>query len=255
MSQNALYIPVIVTSALSFVNHHVLHPLWFPFPFLALLRALHAFLRMQSQQADARKRADFPARLICYFVAYYGGGSITSVLLQQPPAWTYSAPKFFLPVLLFALFSRPLPSFVLGKLNAALAPTPVVLSFVHTLLRTSSALSAYTLLQSHAFASSRFAALALGALASGGSGIVISTFGLAEARWRLQTPLFLRPESSLWASLDLVVGALVVLGHVGLVEGAGVREDEARVVIVGIATGLYVLRAKYDKPMKVVKRD
>lgn len=94
-----------------------------------------------------------------------------------------------------------------------------------------------------------------GALASGGSGIIISTFSLAESEWMVQTPLFLRPGSSLWTSLDLIVGALVVTAHVALVEEAGLREEEALVIIVGAATSLYILKSKHEAARKSMKQD
>lgn len=51
--------------------------------------------------------------------------------------------------------------------------------------------------------------LITGAVASAGGGITAATLSTWTPNWAFSTPVFLRPEADVWATLDIWGGALV----------------------------------------------
>ncbi|KAK1921531.1 hypothetical protein DB88DRAFT_67105 [Papiliotrema laurentii] len=225
-------LPLAPVTPLSQLLHHVttthVHPVYYPFLRFGAIHAARVTLVWAALTRGRKRTVPFFQDLFGYLVMCWGGGTVTSLLLSQPPSWLIDpTPWLVYPPIYLALVSTGLARFIVST-----APTLVNLfgAYIDGITRgtTISALPSTLSASSPAIAESLLATALISGITVSSGGWIVQAFGMHEDEWKVGKPTVL--NGGVLDTLDLWSGALTGLLYATLT-GSFAELDGARAVL------------------------
>ncbi|WVQ69193.1 uncharacterized protein L199_007409 [Kwoniella botswanensis] len=200
--------------------HHVtttpIHPVYFPYLRFGVIHAVRV-TTVWAGLKKGKKRGGRLQDLFGYLALAWGGSTVISLLLSQPPSWLISpTPWIIYPLIYTILVPTGLSAYIVDTCPTLLFG--IIGGLVDGLTRGTTITSLATLLSSSSIGSSAisadgsinlwtYALLSLLAISSGG--LIVGVLGLNEDEWKLGTPGLLK--GGLINTLDAWSASLVGL--------------------------------------------
>ncbi|KAK6903797.1 hypothetical protein I203_107303 [Kwoniella mangroviensis CBS 8507] len=200
--------------------HHVtttpIHPVYFPYLRFGVIHAVRV-TTVWAGLKKGKKRGGRLQDLFGYLALAWGGSTVTSLLLNQPPSWLISpTPWIIYPLIYTLLVPTGLSAYIVDTCPTLLFG--IIGGFVDGMTRGTTITSLATLLSSSSIGSSAisldgsinlwtYALLSLLAISSGG--LIVGALSLNEDEWKLGTPGLLK--GGLINTLDAWSASLVGL--------------------------------------------
>ncbi|BEI81087.1 hypothetical protein CcaverHIS002_0202470 [Cutaneotrichosporon cavernicola] len=255
---------IAVADMLQNLTGHTVHDVYFPFVRFSVLHAMRVSLAWAAM-TRGRKSVGLFADLFGFLVIAWGGGTLVSLLLGNPPAWLISPVPWLVYV---AVYLVTIPTRLASVISSAPSlPLGLVLSLVDGMTRGVSVASMPALTESSPkTAGSWLAPVVLGAIATCGGGWIAQTLGLARESWAMGRPSVLGGgvwnTLDVWAALIAGVAYSTLNGHYpalrkvrplvaeALPDDLEITPGVARAVAVLIFAGLFAARtlAVYFQP-------
>ncbi|WVW78523.1 hypothetical protein I302_100478 [Kwoniella bestiolae CBS 10118] len=200
--------------------HHVtttpIHPVYFPYLRFGVIHAARV-TTVWAGMRKGKKRGGRLQDLFGYLVLAWGGSTVTSLILNQPPSWLISpTPWIIYPLVYTFLVPTGLSAYIVDTCPTVLFG--IIGGLVDGMTRGTTITSLGTLLSTSSVGSSAISSggninlwtyglLSLLAISSGG--LIVGTLGLNEDEWKLGTPGLLK--GGLINTLDAWSASLVGL--------------------------------------------
>lgn len=175
---------------------------------LPLLTLLHA-IRVSIGWAQLSSSKDRLNHLAGFWTMAFGGSTLASLLLNQPPPWltSYSIPLVY--TLTYLLLQPILPTLLSTLPSFPLNLTLTLFDAVNRSFTLSSVLHSLSTHPNQSFQNNLLTSSLIAAVAVSGGGILVSLFGLDKDDWKFATPAVLRSNGKTWLNtMDLWSAAL-----------------------------------------------